>query len=84
MSRHRKASQRKKLRKLRKLGFRKWMKHHKIETLTVLAASGYVGQRCQGCGIAFATVCDVLTDTVGWPWAKGRIAHRVCYDGRAK
>lgn len=72
-------TKRKKLRRIRKMRLLKWMSENKIDHLAILVASAYKGERCQGCGIAFPSVCDVLTDTVYWPWKKGRIGHRRCY-----
>jgi len=74
-----KNNRRKKLRKLFRDDLKRWMRETKTQPMTMLAASAYKGERCQGCGVAFQTARQVLTDTVWWPWAKGRIAHRACY-----
>lgn len=72
-------NRRKKLRKLFHKDLKRWMRETKTQPLTMLAASAYKGDRCQGCGVAFRSARDVMTDTVWWPGPLGRIGHRQCY-----
>lgn len=72
-------NRRKKLRKLFHKDLKRWMRETKIQPLTMLAASAYKGDRCKGCGVAFRSERDVLTDTVWWPGQLGMIGHRECY-----
>lgn len=74
-----KNNRRKKLRKLFRDDLKRWMRETETEPLTMLRASAHKGERCQGCGVAFRSARDVLTDTVWWPWQLGRIGHRECY-----
>ena len=74
-----KNNRRKKLRKLFRDDLKRWMRETKTQPITMLAASAHKGERCQGCGVAFRSARDVLTDTVVWPGPLGRIGHRQCY-----
>lgn len=76
-------TKRKKLKKLSKIRMKRWMSENNITPLTMLVASAYTGERCQGCGIGFPSVREVLTNTVYWPWKHGRIGHRGCYQRAA-
>jgi hypothetical protein len=48
-----------------------------------LALSCYVGEKCQGCGNAFASIEEIKnTNAVWWPHDGGRIGHKKCFDAR--
>ena len=44
-----------------------------------LALSFYIGEVCQGCGRSFDTI-ESLENAVWWPWEKGRVGHKECFD----
>jgi hypothetical protein len=50
-----------------------------LDPLVRMALSMYLGEECQGCHKTFDTL-ESLMGSVWWPWRKGRIGHRVCYD----
>lgn len=51
----------------------------KVTKLMAMVLSQFLGEECQGCGKVFMTLDD-LKDTVYWPWEKGRIGHKQCYE----
>ena len=50
-----------------------------LDPLVRLALSMYLGEECQGCHKTFDTL-ESLTGSVWWPWEKGRIGHKACYE----
>ena len=49
------------------------------EAFRDMALSMYLGEECQGCGKVYETL-EELKDTVWWPWEKGRIGCKGCFD----
>jgi hypothetical protein len=46
-----------------------------------IALLAYTGEICQGCGKSFDTIEDIKQgEAVWWPWEKGRIGHKACYE----
>lgn len=44
-----------------------------------MALRTYLGEECQGCHKTFETLED-MEGSVWWPWEKGKIAHKECWD----
>lgn len=49
-----------------------------LDPLVRLCLSAYLKEECQGCHKTFDTL-DELMDAVWWPWEKGRVGHKACY-----
>jgi hypothetical protein len=50
-----------------------------LDPLVRMALSMYLGEECQGCHKTFDPL-ESLNDSVWWPWEKGRIGHKSCYE----
>lgn len=53
-----------------------------LDPLARLCLSAYLKEECQGCHKAFETLDDLM-DVVWWPWAKGRVGHKACFQANA-
>jgi len=55
------------------------MKTKVDQDLINLVLAVYLGEVCQGCKKSFDTI-ESLKSSVWWPWEKGRIGHKTCYE----